>query len=659
VAAAAAILIAACGGSADRPAASAAAPASPQPAPSSSAAAVSAPAPSEEEAGIPIGPDDPTWGSRNAPVTIVEFADLQCPYCGRAEGTLRRVREVYGPDTVRIVWKHCPLPFHQNARPAAEVATGVRALSGNGAFWAFVEGAFQAQSHGGMMDDDHFAAWAKQAGVADVDGLLAGLASHKWGPKVDADLGEARDVGVSGTPAFYVNGVRLVGAQPFEAFHDLVEQQLAAAKAKVAGGTPPERVYAVLSKENHAAEPPEKSDDAEEPQDTKTVFAVPVGRSPARGPAAAPVTIVEFADYQCGFCIHAESVLKELRAAYGDKLRFVFKNEPLPFHDRAEPAAEAALEVRAAKGDDAFWAMHDALLDGTPDRDLGDDALAKLAESFGAKADKVRAAIAKHAHAAEIDADGDTADDFRVDATPHFFINGRRVVGSQPKEAFSAIIDEEIAKAQAMVAAGTKPAAVYDDLIKGGVGPPEPARVDIKDLPANDPARGPKTAKVTIHEFADFECPYCQRAEKTVKQIAAKYGDRVRFVWHDLPLAIHDAAVPAARAAREARSQHGDAAFWTLHDRFFSDGKLDRATLDEDARSLKLDMTKWTAALDGDAHDAELKADQAVAESYGFEGTPTFLVVPARAKTGYVVVGAQRYAKFRKVVDRALGEAAK
>jgi protein-disulfide isomerase len=415
----------------------------------------------------------------------------------------------------------------------------------------------------------------------------------------------------------------------------------------------------VLSRENHASEPPEKSDDEEEPQDTKTVFAVPVGTSPARGPSAAPVTIVEFADYQCGFCIHAEAVLKELRAAYGDKLRFVFKNEPLPFHDRAEPAAEAALEVRAEKGDEAFWAMHDALLDGTPDRDLGDDALVKLAGSFGAKAEKVHGALAKHTHAAEIEADGDTADDFRVDATPHFFINGRRLVGSQPKEAFAAIIDEEIAKAQAMVAAGTKPGAVYGDLIKGGVGPPEPARVELKDLPANDPARGPKTAKVTIHEFADFECPYCQRAEKTVKEIAAKYGDRIRFVWHDLPLAIHDGAVPAARAAREARSQRGDAAFWTLHDRFFSDGKLDRATLDEDARSLKLDMTKWAAAVDGDAHDAELKADQAVAESYGFEGTPTFLVVPARAKTGYVVVGAQRYAKFRKVIERAIGEAAK
>jgi protein-disulfide isomerase len=659
VAAAAAIVIAACGGSTARPAAVTPTPA--PPASSSQAVAVIvAPAPSEQDAGVPIAPDDPTWGDRRAPVTIVEFADLQCPYCGRADATIRRVRELYGPDVVRIVWKHCPLPFHQNARPAAEVATGVRALASNGAFWAFVEAAFSAKSHGSRMDDDQFAAWARQAGVSDVDALLAGLQSHRWGPKVDADLAEAKDVGVQGTPAFFINGVRLVGAQPYEAFREVIDQQLAAARAKVAAGEAPERVYAVLSRENRAAQPPDKDDDDDPPQDTKTVFAVPVGASPVRGPAAAPVTIVEFADYQCAFCIRAEPTLAEIRASYGDKVRFVYRNAPLPFHDRAEPAAEAALEVRAAKGDAAFWAMHDALLDGSSDRDLGDEALAHLAGTFGARPEKVRAAISRHAHAAEIGADEDTADDYQVDATPHFFINGRRLVGAQPKEAFSAIIDEELAKAQALVAAGTKPSGIYDAMIKGGVTPPDPVRVDVKALPSGDPARGPVSARVTIHEFADFQCPYCVRAEPTLKQVAARYGNRVRFVWHDLPLSIHDDAVPAARAAREARAQRGDAAFWALHDRFFADGaKLDRASLDEDARALKLDMVKWAAALDGDAYASELKADQDAAAALGFEGTPTFLVVPAHATTGYVVLGAQRFAKFRKLIDGAIAEAGK
>jgi len=657
VTAAAAILIAACGGSTARspsnaPAVAQVGSASPSVSPPPSAA------PPEDSAGVPIAPDDPTWGRRAAPVTIVEFADFQCPYCAQAESTVARIRDMYGPDVVRIVWKNCPLPFHQSARPLAEAAAGVHALAGDAAFWSFAGAAFAAPLQGVTLDKEQYAGWAKQAGVKDVDALLAGLKTDEWATKVDADLAEARAVGVQGTPAFFVNGVRLVGAQPFDTFRAVIDQQLTAARAKVAAGEALERVYAVLSKENVAAQPPDHEDDDEKPQDTKTVFNVPVGTSPVRGPATALVTIIEFADYQCGFCIHAEEVMKELRADYGDKLRFVFRNEPLPFHDRAEPAAEAALEVRAAKGDAAFWAMHDALLDDSPNRDLGDDALAHLAETFGAKPDKVRAAIGKHTHAADIDADEETADDFQVDATPHFFINGRRLVGSQPKPAFVAIIDEEIAKAQALLAAGTKPTGIYDAMVKSGVGAPEPVSVDLKDLPLGDPAKGPAGAKVTIHEFADFECPYCQRAEPTLKQVAARFGDKVRFVWHDLPLAIHDDAVPAARAAREARAQRGDAAFWTLHDRFFVPGaRLDRASLDEGARALKLDMTKWAAALDGDAHMPELQADQAAADALGFQGTPTFLVVPAHAKAGYVVVGAQRYAKFRKLIDRAVSEA--
>jgi protein-disulfide isomerase len=655
-----ATLAAACGGSAPR-----AASPSPVAAPGASAGP-SPPAiavPPENDAGVPVGPTDPTWGQRLAPVTIVEFADFQCPYCARAEGTLARVRETYGPDTVRIVWKHSPLPFHPGARPVAEAAAGVHALAGNDAFWRFVGSAFAA--HGGPdPHGDHgereesYAAWADGAGVGDRSAFLSGLRAHAWASKVDADLAEAKDVGAVGTPWFFVNGVRLEGAQPFEAFRQLIDRQLAAARAKLAAGVDPGRLYAILSKENRAAAPPEQADkDEEEPEDTKTIFKVPLGSSPQRGGAAPLVTVVEFADYECPFCTRAEATLRELRADYGDKLRFVFRNEPLPFHSRAEPAAEAALEVRAAKGDAAFWTMHDALLDGNQN-DLTDEALVYLATRAGANADKVRAAIGKHAHLAEIEADEQAADDFEANGTPHFFIDGRRLVGAQPKEAFVAIIDEEIKKAQTLLDHGTKPAALYDTLTREGLGPPEPVRADLKTLPTGDPAKGPATARVTIHEFADFECPFCARAEGTLKEVARRYGDKVRLVWHDLPLAFHDDAMPAARAAREAQAQHGDSGFWALHDRLFAEGaKLGRDDLDADARALGLDMDRWKVALAGDAHNAEVSADQAAAETLGFTGTPAFLVVPAGAKSGYVIVGAQSYAKFRKLIERSLGEA--
>ncbi len=472
----------------------------------------------------------------------------------------------------------------------------------------------------------------------------------------------ARDVGAKGTPWFFVNGIRITGAQPFEAFQSVVDAQLAAAQAKLAAGTPPDRVYAVLSKENRAAQPPEEDDD--DRPDTKTVHKVPVGSSPSRGPAGALVTIVEFADYECPFCMRVEPTLKQLFTDYGPKVRLVFKNEPLPFHKRAEPAAEAALEVRAEKGDAGFWAMHDSMF--TEPRDLSDDGLVRLAVAAGAKADKVQAAIDKHTHGDEIEADGDVADDFGANGTPHFFINGRRLVGAQPVQAFAAIVDEEVKKAQALVDAGTKPEAVYDALTKDGATPPEPDKADVDGLPASDPARGPATARVTVHEFADFQCPFCARAETTVRAVAKTYGERVRFVWHDLPLSMHENAVPAARAAREARKQKGDKGFWSMHDAMFvagPDGKVQvptnvaRDDLDRDAKAIGLDMGQWAKAMDGDAHKDEIDLDAEAAGKLGFDGTPTFVVVPAGTKSGYVLSGAQSFSKFRRLVDRALSEA--
>jgi protein-disulfide isomerase len=641
--------LAGCGGAPQRAAA--------PPASAALAAPAGPAAPPEDNAGVPVGPTDPRWGSRTAPVTIVEFADFQCPFCARAEPTLARIRETYGPERVRIVWKNSPLPFHANARPAAEAAAGVYALAGDGAFWRFLELAFD---HPGKLSEDAYVAWADLAGVHDSDGFRAGLRAHAWAAKVDADLAEAHEVGAVGTPWFFVNGIRLTGAQPFEAFQALVDAQTLAAQARIASGTPPERVYAVLSKENRAAQPVDRDDDDDEPEDTKTVFKIPVGASPARGAATALVTIVEFADYECPFCVRAEPVLRELRGDYGDKVRFVFKNEPLPFHPRAEPAAQATLELRAEKGDAAFWSMHDALLEEA--RDLSDDGLVGLAVRFGAKTDKVKAALARHLHKAEIDADADLASDFEANGTPHFFINGRRLVGAQPKARFAALIDEEIKKGQALVDGGTKPEVVYEALTKDGQGPPQPDRVPVEGLPAGDPSRGPPAAKVTVHEFADFQCPFCVRAEATLREVAKAYGDRVRFVWHDLPLPFHENALPAARAAREARKQRGDGAFWQFHDRLFGDGasqesKLSRSDLDADAKALGLDMTQWSAALDGDAHKSEVDVDAAAADKLGFKGTPSFVVVGAGSKSGYVIEGAQDFGAFRKLIERTIAEA--
>jgi protein-disulfide isomerase len=417
-----------------------------------------------------------------------------------------------------------------------------------------------------------------------------------------------------------------------------------------------------MSKENKKNTPPPQ--EKEEPkEDTTTVFKIPVGASPVLGNPNALVTIVEFSDFQCPYCSKVEPTLKSIRDKYGDKVRLVWKNEPLPFHPAAEPAAEAALEVRAEKGDKGFWAAHDLFYGGQKDlangKDANVDAIVKMATDAGANADKAKAAIANKTHKKEIDADGDVAEDFQVQGTPNFFIDGRHLVGAVPEEQFSKIIDEEIAKAQGLIAKGVKPSEVYDALTKDGKGPPPPEMKDVPaSLPTNDPARGNLNAKVTIHEWSDFQCPFCGRVEPTVAAMMKDYGDKVKFVWHDMPLPMHPKAPLAAEAGREAYKQKGPKAFWDMHDKMFANQqKIEREDLDGYAQSLNLDMDKWKAALDGSTHAAEIDADAKAGNSDGISGTPAFLVVSKDAKNGYYISGAQPYGKFRKVIERALAEA--
>jgi protein-disulfide isomerase len=395
--------------------------------------------------------------------------------------------------------------------------------------------------------------------------------------------------------------------------------------------------------------------DANDGDEDHAVYNVPVGKSPTRGNPAALVTIVEFADYQCPYCLRGEQTLRALSAEYGDKLRIVFKNEPLGFHEGAEPAAEAALEVRDEKGDAAFWTMHDLLLENQGDLDA--DTVTKIAVDLGASPDRVRAAIQKHTHQDDLDADLDLADDLQAEGTPHFFVNGIRVPGAQPKASFEVIIDAQIPRAQALVAGGTPATQVYDALTRAGRGAPEPPHEPLEALPANDPARGPATARVVLHEFGDFQCPYCAVAEATVRRIASAYGDTVRVVWHDLPLSFHEHAIPAARAAREARVEGGDAAFWRLHDAFLANPrKLSREDIDAAAKAIGLGSARWKAALDGDAHTAELDADRQAASAMGITGTPAFVVASAGAEYGYLLWGAQPYTHFKRLIERALAE---
>ena len=218
--------------------------------------------------------------------------------------------------------------------------------------------------------------------MTDMAAFKAGLDSHKWAAKVEKDDATATQAGVNGTPAAFINGVSVSGAQPFDKFKAVIDQELQKAQAKIASGTPKNRIYVVMSTENKKNAPPAADNKPQEKQeDTTTVFKVPVGNSPVLGNPNALVTIVEFSDFQCPYCKRVEPTLKMLREKYGDKIRLVWKNEPLPFHPRAEPAAELAEEALAEKGNKGFWDAHDRLFDSQPKLDDAD--LDKIGPTWG------------------------------------------------------------------------------------------------------------------------------------------------------------------------------------------------------------------------------------------------------------------------------------
>ena len=205
----------------------------------------------------------------------------------------------------------------------------------------------------------------------------------------------------------------------------------------------------------------------------------------------------------------------------------------------------------------------------------------------------MRSAIRDKKHAREIDADMELADDIQATGTPHFFINGRRMVGAQPFEKFQKLIDEELKK----FGDQSVPAKdYYASLMRDAKGPPEPERKQAPPIPNGAPFRGGKDAKVVIQEWADFQCPFCSRVNPTLEDVLKIYGDRVKLVWRDKPLPMHPDAALAAELAREALEQRGPDGFWKMHDKLFANQqRLKRDDLDRYGSELSLDPKRSRA----------------------------------------------------------------
>jgi protein-disulfide isomerase len=185
------------------------------------AAQVSTPATSQiVRYDVPVD-DDPAIGPEDAPITIVEFSDYECPYCRKWHSEVfTKLQDEY-PQQVRLVYRDFPLSsIHANAAPAAEAAN---CANEQGKFWPYHENLFSMELG---LSDEAYQKYATRLGM-NVQSFQECMESNRYEAEVQADYQFAADLGVRSTPTFFINGIAIVGAQPFDVFKQVIDKELA------------------------------------------------------------------------------------------------------------------------------------------------------------------------------------------------------------------------------------------------------------------------------------------------------------------------------------------------------------------------------------------------------------------------------------------------
>ena len=174
---------------------------------------------------VNVAADDPVLGGATAPVTLVEFSDFQCPFCARVMPTLKKVKETYG-DRVRIVWKDFPLTqIHPQAFRAAEAGQCARE---QGKFWELHDVLFANQA---ALQPDDLKKHAAAVGL-DLTKFNACFDASKYGERVQQQMSTGAQLGVGSTPSIFINGRLVAGAQPYDVFAGIIDEELARAGTK-------------------------------------------------------------------------------------------------------------------------------------------------------------------------------------------------------------------------------------------------------------------------------------------------------------------------------------------------------------------------------------------------------------------------------------------
>jgi len=400
----------------------------------------------ETHKGIPVGftaEGYPYRGSPDAPITMYEYSDFQCPYCNRYFiQTEPALDESYvRSGEVRVIFRDFPLvELHPNA-PPAHVAALCIADQGAALYWTMHARLFQTQSEWNQLPDpaSYFAELAAEVG-ADMDQYSACMTSGEKEAVVAQGIEEAREQGFSGTPSFLFvreatdEAFPLVGAQPYDQFAGMID-------TLVAGGTP-------------------RTADQAQGNDEIPFWATAEGLQPDperpgmtmagdyyRGNPEAKVVVVEFSDLQCPFCrqhtLETQPILDEQFVAT-DQILWVFKHFPLTIHPQA-PAAGVAAECAADQG--KFWEMHDLLFKNIQTWSIADPnpIFVDLAQQLELNLDQFAPCLESESAAQRVQEDLEAGTPF-VRGTPTFIVlyneQGSIIPGALPADRFTSILQE-------------------------------------------------------------------------------------------------------------------------------------------------------------------------------------------------------------------------
>lgn len=414
-------------------------------------------------------------------------------------------------------------------------------------------------------------------------------------------------------------------------------------------------VFMIFACSKQAETRPQKETRPEEPAKKNEIYNVAVGDAMSRGPEDAPVTIINFSDFQCPFSKRSVDYMESALKRYNGKIRYVFKHFPLSFHKMAKPASHAAV---AARNQGKFWEYYAKLYSDV--KNVTEENLVAYAKELKLDMDRFNADRTSAETAAKVQEDITQGALFGVRGTPTLFINGERIVGANNSKMEEAIV-RHIAAGEQLKANGVK--NPYVEITKDGktkfIPPKREAPAVSQDvykveIPAHAPIWGAEDALVTIVLFDDFECPFCARLYATYEQLKKDYDGKIRIAFVNLPLSFHKKAKDAAYLGAAA---HKSGKFWETYDFLFTRQKewghsenfkewleSHKAELPAEWETLKKEMESRTI-------ENIVAEDIRTAASLGLRGTPASFV------NGRFISGAHPIDSFKKVIDEELKKA--